>query len=175
MQKTPCSSCDPADEGPGTRRLREKTSFSGRPGQRPVQIVLDAREDDEGRALLAISALHLCARCLPDVIVRALCPTGAVVSVALEAFEWDTGVEVQVFGIEDAAAAFEGADLYVSVSLDSVHRGWFEQAQRAGIQAVVATQFPETVDRQFLTMPVRVAHDTRLLAERVLECLENRR
>ena len=124
MQKTDCSCTGAAGDEPGRRRPDETALAAKRPSQRCLHVVLDAREDDEGRALFAISALHLCADGMRDAVIRALCPTGAIVGVALEAFEWDTGVRVEVVEGDDVAAAFKGADLYVSASLASIRYEW---------------------------------------------------
>lgn len=136
--------------------------------------MLDAREDDEGRALFAISAFfHLCADGMRDAVSSVSCPTGAI-GVALEAFEWDMGVRVEVVGGRRRRGRVQRApDLYVSASLASIRYEWLEHAHRAEIPTVVAVQFPEMVDRQYIAAP-RIATTLACWLERILECLENR-
>lgn len=139
----------------------------------PIRIVMDSREDVNGRALFCLSALHLCGPELGRVsVVHALGPTCAVMDVALEAFSWDVGVTVRKFAPHEAATAFDAAYLYLSVSLGSVDEDWLKLSRRSGAKALVVSQFPDLSSKADPILPARFAHDTRRFADLIMQNLD---
>lgn len=154
--------------------ITDGTGLSSVSGNKPVCIVLDSREDENGRALFSLSALHMCAAELRGATIHALGSSGIIVNVALDAFSFDTGILVRHFAQHDAAAALEAADLYLSISLSSVDPVWAEDAKRLGVPLIVASQFPALAANPAPTLPARFAHDTRQLAGRIRQTLDKR-
>lgn len=155
--------------------LRDQAAFA-----EPARLlVADGREDDTGRALLLISALHLAVPRLGRTRVRFLCVGDDIVRAAIEALAWETGLEVEArnparpTGVDtaDPAKDLSGAAGYVAVAFRDADRlAPFEaEAARLGIPCLTAVQFCDA-DAPPQTLALECcAHDSRRLADRIVE------
>jgi hypothetical protein len=133
-------------------------------GSRPV-IVLDGTESVEGRALLTISALYMCADWLDRIYVRLSDVTDENVALAAEAMWWDCGISVTLLRPSRFRSPLLGADLYGGIAFRSVRHLRLLEAAVAGIPALVAVQFPaEEEFRPGLLLRQRAAFDPREFA-----------
>jgi len=132
------------------------------------RIAVDGREDTEGCALLALSAIHLCGTWLKSTELNVIGSSGTVVDVALEALSWDTGVAVQHWRAEDRGVIAD-CDLLLAVRRFSPDWDMLAHAERAGVGTIVAIQFPRLDDLSAAAFlgSVREAHDSAMLATRI--------
>ncbi|WP_198157530.1 hypothetical protein [Methylobacterium nodulans] len=141
-------------------------------GPPSLRLVIDGREDEQGRALFLISALHLCGPRLREVSVDVVGATDPVVPVAARALSYDTGAAVRFFIDEEGRSVLDGARLYASIRFNCADHPLLTAAEQIGIPTVVAVQFPRpTPGRPQTLRSVRAAHDTRRLANLLAACL----
>ena len=140
-----------------------------------VRLVIDGREDEQGRALHLISSLHLCGPRLSEVSIDVIGATAPVVPVAALALGYDTGADVRLIAGEEGEKALIGANLYASVTFDCAEHPLLIAAEMRAIPMIVAVQFP--LRSEGLTQAIksaRAAHDTRHLANILAACLWNK-
>ena len=141
-------------------------------------IVVDGSENANGRALMAISALTLAAPKLGAARLRFINVRDPAVRAAVEILRWDAGLQVEwtEAGFPATAPRRKIPSLFLAVAfrpskeIDDAAM----KAARIGIPALIAVQFP-TADAAGPTLALtRVAHDLRLLADRIVEAWEAR-
>ncbi len=110
-------------------------------------IVFDGTESVNGRAFLAISALHWCVDWLPRARVRLIDVTDENVALAARAFHWDTGIALDLWkpppSPEQAGASLAGASLYAGIAFRSAGHMRIDAARGQGIPVLLAVQFPD--------------------------------
>lgn len=135
----------------------------------PLQIMVDGLEDQNGRALFLISALHLAAETLAPSKLRIVNPSSRSVTIGAEALAWDTGLEVEVLSESDAELrAMESAHMALTVATWEPNWPFIAAAYKAGLETIAAVQFPRlNPDLAPYFAHVVSAHDTEALADRI--------
>lgn len=136
---------------------------------RPLDIVVDGTENENGRALFVISALHLAAGALNPARIWVLAPCQPV-SVAAEALAWDAHLNVTCLPADPDFEIVKSSDLVLTASSFEPNWPFLIVAYRAGIKAVSVVQFPRLAPELNAHFPhIRAAHDTTVLAARIAE------
>lgn len=131
-----------------------------------ARLVIDGREDEQGRALHLISSLHLCGSRLREVSIDIVGATAPVVPVAALALGYDTGADVRLLAEDEGESALVGASLFASVTLDHAEHALLTAAASRAVPTIVAVQFPRRSEGLTQTINLaRAAHDTRQMAE----------
>ncbi len=139
--------------------------------QRTIEILVDGLESEHARALFLISALHMAGTALCPARIMIL-GASEVVSLAAEAFAWDTGVSVTCLAGIPYETPLPPADLFLSASSWEPNWPFLAAAYQAGAAAISAVQFPRLDIELSGQFPhILSAHDTTVLAERIVEQL----
>ncbi len=108
-------------------------------------LVVNGREDEQGRVLFVISAMYHCVDDLRGRVIRFVAVSSVVVEIAIELFAFDTGLAVEMCADDpytDADGALRDAALYVGVALDDDSVLAPGQAAARGVPELVALMFP---------------------------------
>lgn len=138
--------------------------------RRAIDIVIDGTEDDNGRALFVISALHLAAGALNPARIWVLAPSAEMVSVAAEALAWDANLSVTCLPADPNYPIMKSGGVAVTASTWEPNWPFIAAAYRAGLAAIAVVQFPRLAPELTAHFPhIRSAHDTTILAGRIAE------
>jgi hypothetical protein len=119
------------------------TAEHSRAGENSPVIAVDGSESLSGRALFAISALSWCLEWLPRVHLRITDLTDENVALALDVFQFEHGINIDIRHANDRASPLLGADLYAAVAFRSGRHLRLAEARNAGIPTMLAIQFPQ--------------------------------
>jgi hypothetical protein len=134
-------------------------------GPTSKRILIDGQEGTEGRALMTMSALHLCAPALRRHALDVVSCDDPAVMVAAALLAADEHLDVTCFRSEESAARWDGAGLYISTRYRDADAVACRLAERHHVVPLVALQFPpEPLFGLPLMRRVRAAHDPALLA-----------
>lgn len=122
-----------------TLRVSDRGSVQARP-----VIALDGTESMEGRALFLISTLYWCLDWLSAVDLRLIDVTAEDVTTAARVFQWEHGIDLDIYSPEIGTSPLAGADLYAAAAFRSARHLRLSEAQYARIPALVAIQFPDS-------------------------------
>lgn len=106
-------------------------------------LVIDGTESIVGRAMLGLSALHVAGAWLDRVQVRFIDIADEDLLLGLNALEWDRGITIERRFTGGSADDLAGARLYAAIAFRSANHLRLGQAQAAGIETLVALQFPD--------------------------------
>ena len=135
-------------------------------------IIVYGAEDREGRAFLAVSALHHCGRWLVDrrINVRFVA-TSRPVTAALELLRFHTGLEAAFDDSrprEQPDRVFANAGLYVGVVFSRPGVLALGEARKRGVPCLAAVQFPNEKNLSISVIEnMRCAFDPRELSRRL--------
>ncbi|GAB3282105.1 hypothetical protein [Parahaliea aestuarii] len=136
-------------------------------------VVVHGADDEEGRALLVVSALHHCGKWLKEnnVSVRFVAVAGNEVAAALNSLRFQTGLHAEVSSVcpvSNPDEVFPTAAIYVGVVTSSPDILSIPQAYRSTVSALTAVQFPDdTVLDASLLQNMALAYDPVLLSDRI--------
>lgn len=143
--------------------------------QAPI-IAFDGNESAAGRALFCLSALYHCTDSLHGLVVRLIDVADPDVLMAAEAFYWDTGIEIDVWPVERAAAdgsPLVGVRFYAGIASGSASHMRLGEASWRQVPTLLALQYP---DQEWLSASIvlrqNAAFDPRLFAEAVAGGIE---
>jgi tetratricopeptide (TPR) repeat protein len=140
-------------------------------------LVADGTEDDDGRALFLISALHHAAQALGRTRVRFMNVSNDAVRAAIEVLAWDCGIEVEVLDAGcPVVEALQSAVGFAAVSFRESQRllEVCAQAEGAGLRCLVALQFPGSNPSATDLILSHAAHDPAALAAHITDILDSR-
>jgi hypothetical protein len=140
------------------------------PAYPPPMIAIDGREGDEGRALLAVSALYHCADTLLDCPILFVDVESAAVEIAVEVLRWDTGLQVTT-SPPQARVSMERMRLLAAIVRQGLPWPRLQAVRHAGLATLIAVQFPPPFpDGETLGL-LPAAHDPCRFAERLAAAL----
>lgn len=137
-------------------------------------LVADGAEDEEGRALFLISALHQAAPELGRTRVRFLNVATDAVRTAIEVLSWDCGFEVEAIDpAQSKHAALQPAAAFAAVGFRESPRLAVlrARAESAGLPCLVAVQFLGPDASASALMLSRAAHDPAVLGAKIRELM----
>ena len=111
-------------------------------------LALDGSESFHGRGFLVVSSLYWCVETLEGIDVRILDVRSRDVRLALDVFQWDTGVTVTV---QSDAEGLGEAALYGGIAFRSAAHMRLPEAASHDVPTLVAIQFP---DPEWMSAPV---------------------
>ncbi|AMB47078.1 MULTISPECIES: hypothetical protein [Methylobacteriaceae] len=136
------------------------------------RVVIDGREDKQGKSLLAISALYHCRSEFSGIEIRFVDVDNASVRGAIDLLRWETGLDVSIpsdVGENTGNSIFEGANLYAAIRLNSIDGLHTAEAAFFRVPLLLALQFlPESATSEHLAL-LRPAHDPALFAQYLIE------
>jgi len=138
-------------------------------------LIINGREDEQGRALFVISALYHCIDLLQNRAVRFLTVDSIEVDIAIRNLEFDTGLRVAISTVPLSATEdsfFRGAGLYVAVAFDNDEGLHLWGTGGAPIPQLIPMQFPP-VERMnsAAACHLHAAQDPAILAQLIRERL----
>lgn len=134
-------------------------------------LALDGSESIHGRGFLVVSSLYWCVEALEGIDVRILDVTSRDVQLALDVFQWDTGVRLTV---QPDAEGLEDAALYGGIAFRSAAHLRLSEAARHDVPTLVAIQFPAP---EWMSAPIlalgNAAFDPKLFGERLRDAVRS--
>jgi hypothetical protein len=133
-----------------------------------VILVLDGREDIDGRALLLMSALHHVGPDLHRFRLRFADVASEAVRLAINLLRWDLGLDAAESPDAEVEANLPDTRLYLSISFAEPTWPRLAQMKAAGVPTLAARQFPPDIQSNAEAMTLtRAAHDPKVFATRL--------
>ncbi len=136
------------------------------------RLLIDGKEDKQGRALLVISALYHCRAELFDTTICFLDVDSAAVRGAIDLLRWDSGLDIcslSRFNADNSGSIFEGASLYAAIRLSRLNGLYISEATFFKVPLLFAVQFlPQSATSEQVAL-LQSAHDPALFAQHLIE------